>query len=118
LTRPPESKDPSAQEGEPAEPVLSTDLVEPLAPRALVDASRARLVRAARRAVALVRIYRTEEGPGGTREQECLAEVARVRALLSERRGTALPRAVGPGIAKAPSEPEAVELPEPIPKSG
>ncbi len=91
-----------------------------LASRALVDASRARLVRAARRALALVRIYRTEEGPGGTREQECLAEVARLRALLSEHRGTAaLPRAAGPGIAKAPAESlETVELAEPIPKSG
>jgi hypothetical protein len=41
---------------------------------------------AARRAVALVRIYRSEPGTTGRRERECLAEVARLRRVIADGR--------------------------------
>lgn len=68
--------------------------------RALRDARRAWLYDAAFRALELARVYRAEEGAGGKRERGCLAEVTRLRGLLSEGRrrvGTE-----GPGLAKGP----------------
>lgn len=52
--------------------------------RALRDARRAWLYDAAFRALELARVYRAEEGAGGKRERGCLAEVTRLRGLLSE----------------------------------
>jgi hypothetical protein len=72
--------------------------------RALRDARRAWLYDAAFRALELARVYRAEEGAGGERERGCLAEVARLRALLAEGRRA---RVDGPGLAKGPTEPAA-----------
>ncbi len=66
--------------------------------RALADARRAWLYDAAFRALALARRYRAEEGPGGTRERECLAEVRRLRVLLAARRARGGTQ--GPGLAR------------------
>ena len=94
--------------------VLSAEAVvdarsDGLGDRALADASRTRVLQAIRRALALVRTYRSEEGPGGAREQGCLAEVKRLRGLLSARRARTTTEQVaregiGPGLAKGPGE--------------
>ncbi len=75
--------------------------------RAGLDAERAFLFDAARRALAFARVYRAEEGRGGgARERACLVEVANLRALLSRarERARALPESratvTGPGLKK------------------
>ena len=88
-------------------PTDAQDATEPLADRAVADAERVRLGLAVRAAIALVRVYRAEEGPAGEREVACLAEVARLREVLSTRRRARLARAVpiaGPGLAKTDEE--------------
>jgi hypothetical protein len=76
--------------------------------RSGLDAERAFLFDAARRALAFARVYRSEEGRGGgARERACLVEVANLRALLSRARERARavpssrPSLTGPGLKKS-----------------
>ena len=75
--------------------------------RSGLEAERAFLFDAARRALAFARVYRSEEGRGGgARERACLVEVANLRALLSRARERARavpstrPSLGGPGLRK------------------
>lgn len=84
----------------------------PSVERSGLDAERAFLLDAARRAIAFARVYRAEEGRGGgARERACLVEVANLRALLSRARErsrdvtTSRPLSTGPGLKKS-REPE------------
>jgi len=89
--------------------------LEPVGDRAAADAERVRLVAAVAAAVALVRVYRAEEGPGGAREQACLAEVKRLRDVLSERRrARRVPASGGPGLAKADEERASSRVPKAV----
>jgi len=72
--------------------------------RVLRDVRCGWLYDAAFRALELARVYRAEEGAGGARERGCLAEVARLRALLAEERRVA--RVDGPGLAKGAARPD------------
>jgi hypothetical protein len=78
------------------------DDLSPALARDAVDAERVRLFGVVRRAIALVRTYRAEEGRvGGPRETACLATVREARASLSKLRSTnAPPLAAGPGLVK------------------
>jgi hypothetical protein len=78
--------------------------------RSGLDAERAFLFDAARRALAFARVYRAEEGRGGgARERACLMEVANLRALLSRARertrtlpsSRGVSSASGPGLKKS-----------------
>ncbi len=96
-------------------PTDAQDATEPLADRAVADAERVRLVLAVRAAIALVRVYRAEEGPAGEREVACLAEVARLREVLSTRRRAKHARGsvpAGPGLAKT-DDARALDPPKP-----
>lgn len=76
--------------------------------RDAADAERVRLLAVVRRAIALVRVYRMEDGRvGGPREAACLETVREARAALSKLRAAiAPPVAAGPGLAKgAPVSP-------------
>jgi hypothetical protein len=76
---------------------------EPLPPEAEDDEIERRLVRglrvAARRALALARRYRGEEGPRGDRERACVAQALAWRNAAHELRGKPLSE-LGPGLAR------------------
>ena len=87
---------------------LGGSFARPSVDRSGLDAERAFLFDAARRALAFARAYRAEEGRGGgARERACLVEVANLRALLSRARersrdvSTSRPTSTGPGLKKS-----------------
>ncbi len=64
---------------------------------------------AARRAAHFARAYRAEEGAGGRRELECLAEAHACRARARELASLARTRGAAPALAKTTSPSRAAE---------